>query len=77
MIFFRANVESKDGNSKNINEKAFKEQLSIILFSNLWCFKTLKYKVIDRLMLQYFESNPSLVVTYVNVDYEHAGHSLW
>ena len=76
MIFFQANVESKDGNSKNINEKAFKEQLSIIFFSKLWCFKKLKYKVIDRLMLQYFESNPSLVVTYVNVDYEHAGHSL-
>ena len=29
MIFFRANDESKNGNSKNINAPAFKEQLFI------------------------------------------------
>ena len=34
-ISFRANDKNKNGNSKNINETALKEQLSIILFSNL------------------------------------------
>ena len=34
-FFFRANDKNKTGNSKNINETAFKEQLSITLFSNL------------------------------------------
>ena len=33
-FLFRANDESKNGNSKNINVTAFKEQLSIVLFKN-------------------------------------------
>ena len=33
MSFF--SDKNKNGNSKNINETAFKEQLSITLFSNL------------------------------------------
>ena len=34
-ISFGANDKNKNGNSKNINETALKEQLSITLFSNL------------------------------------------
>ena len=33
-FLFRANDENKNGNSKNINVTAFKEQLSITLFLN-------------------------------------------
>ena len=34
-FLFRANDESKNDNSKNINVTAFMEQLSITMFSNL------------------------------------------
>ena len=34
-FLFRANDENKNGNSKNINETALKERLSIVLSSNL------------------------------------------
>ena len=35
--FFYGNDERKNDNSKNINATAFKEHLSLILFSNLYC----------------------------------------
>ena len=35
--FFYENDERKNGNSKNINVTAFKEQLSLTLFSKLYC----------------------------------------
>ena len=34
---FYANDERKNDNSKNINVTAFKEQLSLTLFSKLYC----------------------------------------
>ena len=35
--FFYANDERKNDNSKNINVTAFKEHLSLTLFSKLYC----------------------------------------
>ena len=35
--FFYANDERKNDSSKNINITAFKEQLSLTLFSKLYC----------------------------------------
>ena len=42
--FFYENDERKNGNSKNINVTAFKEQLSLTLFSELYC---LNMKILD------------------------------
>ena len=45
MSFFGANNErKKNDNSKNINLRAFKEQLSFTLFSKLYC---LNMKILD------------------------------
>ena len=65
-------IQTRNGNSKNVNVTAFKEQLSITLFSNL----VFKHGNIRLLIdLQYFKSCclfriMQSNVAYVNVDYK-------
>ena len=46
--FFYANDERKNHNNKNINVAAFKEHLSLTLFSKLY---SLNMKILDRLLI--------------------------
>ena len=48
MSFFYANDERKIDNSKNINVPAFKEHLSLTLFSKLY---SLNMKILNRLLI--------------------------
>ena len=48
--FFYANDGRKNDNSKNINVPAFKEHLSLTLFSKLY---SSNMKILNRLLLKY------------------------